>query len=109
MPYIVRDLPLVTFSSGATNSPAIGGIDDANVLTVFVGNTSSTGGVSTYKVQVEPSDTGTNWRDLSTSVQSASTSVAVNIPYIGFRQLRLTATGADNAGLTVSVTKQILV
>ena len=109
MPYIVRDLPIVTFSSGATASPALGGLDDASSLTLLVGNTTSTGGISTYKVQVELSDTGTNWRDLSTTVQNASTAVSVTVSNISFRQIRLASTAADNSGLSVFAAKQISV
>ena len=117
MPHIVRDLPSVTFSSGATNSPAIAILDDTSVLAIWVGTSGTTSTGTFFTVQGEQSDTGTNFLSLSLNVAGSSGIVGITVPATGalilsnvaFRQFRLTATGAVNNALQIFATKQISV
>lgn len=110
MPRIVRDLPTVTFSSGATNSPSWKNVDDADVLVMYC-----LASTSALTVNVEQSDTGTNFlpllQDGSTggTPVTVSSSGAVTLTAIAFRQLRFSSTGAVNSGTSVNGSRQIFV
>ena len=117
MPYQVVDLPTMTFSVGSSATAAVKNLDDAAAITIFSHNSTSTGGISVFQVQVEPSDTGTAWRTISSATVSFSSaaSVAFTLSPVAYRQLRITATAADNstgtsgAGPQFAITKQITV
>ena len=113
MPYIVRDLPTLTqTSSGAQFTNAISGFDDASALGISSPNTTSTGGISTYTFQVEPTSTGANFRNYTTSSYSLTTAAMYAvINNISFRQIRVQATAASSPGTLPSFTvvKQITV
>lgn len=102
----VKDLPTITFSSGATNSPAVGGFDDCLGLLLF-NSSNSTG---TVTVQVEPTDTGTAFKDLQSggSDVTMTASEAASVSPVSFRQLRVRGTTV-NANHSVTVTGQLRV
>lgn len=109
MAYHSADLPVITFSSGATSSAAIAGFDDAELVTI--GWTATATG-TTYTVEVEFTETGSSFKTLQRdgSDVTITASEAVPIDQIGgFRQIRLTGTGANNAGPSFPVIKKFLV
>jgi hypothetical protein len=110
MPYNLIDLPSITFSSGATASPAIGGFDDADIIGIAI----STATTTALTIQVEPTSTGTTFRDLRNPSSTSATAggfVVGSSEYVtievGFRQLRLTSTGAVNVNSTSGVIKRV--
>lgn len=102
----VKDLPTITFSSGATNSPAVGGFYDCLALTLF-NSSNSTG---TVTIQTEPTDTGTAFKDHQSAGSdiTMTASEAATISPVTFRQLRLTGTTV-NANHSVTVIGQFRV
>ena len=102
MPYIARDY-IVNFSSGATASPALRGMDDAQTIACWTPFT--TGGFP-YTLQAEPSDTGTSWMNLlyntsGGSAQILTSSGVLLVTNVAFRQMRFTSTAAVNSTSTV--------
>lgn len=102
----VKDLPTITFSSGATNSPAIGGFSDCLGIGLF-NSSNSTG---TVTVQVEPTDTGTAFLDHQSGGAdiTMTASESATISPVTFRQLRLRGTTV-NANHAVVVVGQFRV
>lgn len=107
MPYIVKDLPpLIPTSSGSSNTNAVGLIDDARFITLYISSSAGTAstGATTLNLQISAMDYAA-----SSSFQTASsqfftyqigsttggtllltTGTAITIPGVGFRSLRLT-------------------
>ena len=113
MPYTVVQLASVTTTAGGTNSGTLFPIDDAANIYVFL-NSTTTSGANAGTVQVEPTDTGTNWFPLAynssgASAITVSSSQGVVIPNVAFRQMRFVATGAMASTLTWVASKQITV
>lgn len=128
MPYIVKDLPpLVPTSSGSSNTNAVGLLDDAHFITVYItssAGTASSGASAPLTIQISAMDYA-----VSTSFQVASsmfftyqigsttggiplltTGTAVTIPQVGFRSLRLTnMTSAVINEVVARVSAKILV
>lgn len=102
----VKNLPTITFSSGATNSPAVGCVSDCLGIGLF-NSSNSTG---TVTVQVEPSDTGTGFLDHQSGGAdiTMTASESVTISPVTFRQLRLRGT-TINANHSVTVIGQFRV
>lgn len=114
MPYDVRQLGPVTFSSGGTSIAVNGYCADASAILVYA-NTATT---STVTIQVEPTTTGTSWVPLtpgpvtssgSLAVAVAASSQASVISAVAWDQMRFVSTGAVNSGTSITVAKQILV
>lgn len=108
----VANLPDVTIASGQTDSNAIGGMDDAEALTIYAPGTLT----GTITIQVAPdrqvSEGGsavTTWY----TKQSGGADItipagkSVTLTDIGFRQLRLHSTSAEGANRTFKLTKQV--
>jgi hypothetical protein len=113
MPYAVVDLLTLTATAAGTNSTIATNLDDAYVIGIVL-NSTTTSGTAISNVMVELSATGTNFFPLSYyssggSPVTISSSQAIMIPYIGFRQLRLSSSAASANARTYLVTKQILV
>jgi hypothetical protein len=95
-------------TSGGTTSNAIGALDDAdNIGLVF----QTSGG--TVTLQVELTDTGTNYQPLlitsTGTAMTLSSNGVTTITEIAFRQMRLSLSSAPGGPVTVNVAKQILV
>lgn len=108
MPFQAVDLPLVTMSSGATGTPAWGNLDDASVIAVSVSATTAPG----LQIQVELTDTGTNFKPLvfpssGAGIITASSSYTLQVFGGGFRQMRVGTSAASTGGMTASATKWI--
>lgn len=108
MPNQVVDLANLVTSSGGTNSSAVGGLDDADSITIVL-NSTTTSGANTATVQIEVTATGTNFVSSTAYPGTATSSQALNIENVSFRQIRMVATGAMLNGLTFNVAKQIWV
>lgn len=111
MPRTVVDLPTLTATAAGTNSTVATNLDDAYCIGVVL-NSTTTSGANLSTVQVELSATGVNFFELislssSRALIQVSSSQAVMIPNIGFRQLRMASTGASANARTYLVTKQI--
>ena len=108
MPLIVTGLPNAKIASGGTTSNAVGLIDDAWGLTVYSpGTITSTSGA---QVQVEPTDTGTNFVILQSGgidvfVPQARATVISPVP---FRQIRFVSSQAEGQDDVFVLTKAIL-
>jgi hypothetical protein len=107
MPLQVVGLPALTFSTASTTSNAIGILDDSWGLTLY----SPSALTGTITVQVEPTDTGTNFVDLQSGGVDVTLPAgkATVINPIPFRQLRLITGTTEAAARTFTVTKSILV
>ena len=110
MPYIVRDLPTIATTASGTNSNAIGRLDDAANIALWV----TTATTTPLQIQVEFSDTGAAFIPLlfntsGASIQTVTSSGVVHITNIAFRQLRMSSTGTTAAAVSANVTKQISV
>ena len=107
MPLTVAKLPsLVVTTSGVSN--AVGILDDAYGLTLYVTTTFTSTAVS---VEVEPTDTGTNFVTLQSGGSNVviSSGTATVISPVPFRQLRLATNTNEDSAKTVLLTKAILV
>ena len=113
MPHVIVDLPNLVTTAAGTNSSAATNLDDAIVIGLRM-TTTTTSGANTGTVQVELTTTGTLFQNLNyhtsgASAMTLSSSSGLMISNVGFRQIRVVATGAMASGLTFGVTKQILV
>ena len=113
MARITRSLPQLAFTTSAANTQAVGLLDDADAISLFL---STSTGSATATVQVEPTDTGTAFLPLLTASTGAggvpvvvTTNGAVTITSIGFRQIRLVSTGVLSSATVCAITKQISV
>lgn len=112
MAYGLVDLGTITFSSGATASPAVGGIEDAEAITIAISSAST----SSLTVQVELTSTGTTFKDLLNPASTAGTfyqaaaSGVIMVSPVAFRQFRLTSTGAVDGATNINrAVKQYMV
>lgn len=107
MSFWVVNLPDLTISNAGTTSNAIGSIDDAEAIVIYAPATLT----GTVTVQVEPTETGTAWVDLTSGGSDVTIAAgnSVTITEGGFRQLRLSSSAAEGAARVFSVTKQFLV
>ncbi len=107
MPLIVRGCKPMIIPSGQQASNALGLIDDSWGLTVY----SPADLTGIIKVEVEPTDTGSNW----VTLQSGAVDVALPAGKatvfnpIPFRQIRVVSDQAEVPARTFTVTKAILV
>lgn len=114
MPRQVVDLPNMVTSAAGTNSSVITNLDDAVVIGIGM-TTTTTSGTNIGTVQVEFTSTGTNFQPLGYMTSGASAiTVSSSQPVmlsnmVGFRQIRMAATGAMANGLTFQAVKQITV
>lgn len=101
----VADLQDLTILSGATNSNAVGILDDTITLTIYAPSALT----GTITLQVEPSTAGTSFVALTSAGSDVTigASKAVTIGNIGFRQIRVVSSGAEGADRTFKITKQI--
>lgn len=109
MPYQVRDVPSVTFSSGATASPSVHLIDDAEVLGLIC-----TTATSPLTVEVAHStSTGASFVPLLAGslglspVLLGSSGTARMVFPVGFVQMRFSSTAVVNTATVVTIQKQI--
>ena len=123
MPNIVRDLPNLTpTSSGSASTIAIGHLDDASSITIFLNSTASAAstGANPLTIQVsqfDPLDVlpqpGVSQSSAFFNVSSSntySTGTAISLTNISFRGLRLTnLTSAPAGDIIAYVSKQISV
>lgn len=108
MALYVRGLPSLVIPNGTSTSNALGQIlEDSWGLTIYT-PAALTGTIS---VEVEPTDTGTNF----VTLQSGGTDVtlpagkATVINPIPFRQIRVTSNAAEGAARTFTLTKSVLI
>lgn len=113
MAYDVISLGTVSFSSAATASPVFAGqIRDAeSVLVAPTTTATSTGGISVYHLQVEMTDTGSNWANFTSSnnLTTAAAAAFFNLAGIRIRLATSGSTGEGAPGVTFQANKRILV
>ena len=118
MAWQVCSLPnLVPTSSGAVLTNAIGNLDDAEAITIFIFSTRSTS-ASLLVSQFDPGFDPAPGTTLSTVFYTWSTAVPFNvmatgvaytISPVGFRGMRLSISSGDTGTASAFVTKQIFV
>ena len=103
----IASLPsLVVTTSGSSN--AVGLIDDAYGITLYVTTTFTSTSVT---VQVEPTDTGTNFVILQSGGSNVviTSGTATVISPVPFRQIRLATNTNEATEKTVVLTKAFLI
>lgn len=107
MAKFVVDLQNLVIANAGTTSGAIGSLDDATWIAIHAPSALT----GTVTVQVEPTDAGTTWRDLTAVDGTGDVTIpagnTVVVRQIGFRQIRLSSSGAEGAERTFNVTKQV--
>lgn len=111
MPHTVVDLPTLTSTATGTNSSVATNLDDAIVIGIVL-NSTTTSGTAVSTVEVELSATGATFFTLlhdssSPTPYQVSSSQALMVPRVGFRQLRLASSAASANARTYNITKQI--
>jgi hypothetical protein len=127
MPSVIKDLPsLIPTSSGSPNTNAVGHLDDASVIGIFLNSTMAGDVVTAGNIQVcqfDPADpfpvsagvteSSAFFKNLSTSVGNVivtTSGQAIYLSPIFFRGFRLSGlTSAVAADVTAFCTKQISV
>ena len=122
MPYIVKNLPKLitaTSSGGAAVTQAIGKLDDASSITIFLASSAAADLGATATVQISqfdpfdpfPQPGVTESSNFVTAGTVTSSLTAVVLSNVSFRGLRLSFTGTSSGnGETVAfVSKQISV
>ena len=106
MPLTVVGLPSAVIAINATDSNAVGALDDALSISIFAPS-SLTG---TVNLEVEPSSTGTAFvvQQSGGSDVTIPANKATTIANPSFRQFRLVSGSAEAASRTFTVTKTIL-
>lgn len=104
MPLVVRSLPNMVMTAATTSNP-VGTLDDAWGLTIV----SPTITASQVTVQVELTDTGTNFVTLQSGGVDVTLTAnkATVISPVPFRQIQISSTATETA--TFSLSKAILV
>ena len=94
-------------TAGGTASGAVGVLDDAFGLSLYINSTLTSTAV---RVQVEPTDTGTGFVFLQSGGADVvvTSGTATIISPITFRQIRLSHSAAEAATVTVPLTKTII-
>ena len=101
MPYVVRTLPNLTFTTSQTTSNTIVDLDDASTICLFFNSTTTATNALTVQVALTTAS-GATFAPLAfpssgLSNQTITTSSIQTIANIGFYQLNLTATGGPTA------------